>query len=247
MLEDDGCTAGILLASMGVQLTDAVRECRQLSGQFVLPYQMRTTVSAPRGSRASDKYCRDLTRRAAERELDPVFCREAELDRMVVILCRRQNNPCLVGEPGVGKTALAEGLAQRIATDRVPCALKGRRLLALDMASLVAGTKYRGDFEERFKNLLEELVRDGSSILFVDEFHDHRGCRCGGGCHRCSQHLKTGAGPGRDTNYRRYHYRRVPHPHPEGCRTGTPFRQGAGRGAYACAGAGYSQRACAAL
>ena len=101
MLEDDGCTAGILLASMGVQLTDAVRECRQLSGQFVLPYQMRTTVSAPRGSRASDKYCRDLTRRAAERELDPVFCREAELDRMVEILCRRQkNNPCLVGETG---------------------------------------------------------------------------------------------------------------------------------------------------
>ena len=147
MLEDDGCTAGILLASMGVQLTDAVRECRQLSGQFVLPYQTRTTVSAPRGSRASDKYCRDLTRRAAERELDPVFCREAELDRMVEILCRRQkNNPCLVGEPGVGKTALAEGLAQRIATDRVPRALKGRRLLALDMASLVAGTKYRGDF-----------------------------------------------------------------------------------------------------
>ena len=91
---------------------------------------------------------------------------------MVEILCRRQkNNPCLVGEPGVGKTALAEGLAQRIATDRVPRALKGRRLLALDMASLVAGTKYRGDFEERFKSLLEELVRDGSAILFVDEFH----------------------------------------------------------------------------
>ena len=91
---------------------------------------------------------------------------------MVEILCRRQkNNPCLVGEPGVGKTALAEGLAQRIAGDRVPRALKGRRLLALDIASLVAGTKYRGDFEERFKNLLEELVRDGSAILFVDEFH----------------------------------------------------------------------------
>ena len=172
MLEDDGCTAGLLLASMGLSLTEAVRECRQLSGQFVLPYQSRTAVSAPRGSRASDKYCRDLTRRAAERELDPVFCRDAELDRMVEILCRRQkNNPCLVGEPGVGKTALAEGLAQRITAGNVPQALKGRRLLALDMASLVAGTKYRGDFEERFKNLLEELVRDGSAILFVDEFH----------------------------------------------------------------------------
>ena len=117
----------------------------------------------PRGSRASDKYCRDLTRRAVDGELDPVFCRDAELDRMVEILCRRQkNNPCLVGEPGVGKTALAEGLAQRIASRNVPRMLQGRRLLALDMASLVAGTKYRGDFEERFKTLLEELVRDAA-------------------------------------------------------------------------------------
>ena len=172
MLEDDGCTAGLLLASMGVPLTEAVRECRQLSGQFVFPAQPRVSASMPRAGRASDKYCRDLTRRALDGELDPVFCRDAELDRMVEILCRRQkNNPCLVGEPGVGKTALAEGLAQRIAKGQVPRALQGRRLLALDMASLVAGTKYRGDFEERFKTLLEELVRDGSAILFVDEFH----------------------------------------------------------------------------
>ena len=172
MLEDDGCAAGLLLAEMGLSLTEAVRECRQLSGQFVLPAQPRVSASIPRGSRASDKYCRDLTRRAAEGELDPVFCREAELDRMVEILCRRQkNDPCLIGEPGVGKTALAEGLALRIAAGQVPRALQGRRLLALDMASLVAGTKYRGDFEERFKTLLEELVRDGSAILFVDEFH----------------------------------------------------------------------------
>ena len=172
MLEDDGCAAGLLLAEMGLPLTEAVRECRQLSGQFVLPAQPRVSASIPRGSRASDKYCRDLTRRAAEGELDPVFCREAELDRMVEILCRRQkNNPCLIGEPGVGKTALAEGLALRIAAGQVPRALQGRRLLALDMASLVAGTKYRGDFEERFKNLLEELVRDGTAILFIDEFH----------------------------------------------------------------------------
>ena len=172
MLEDADCAAGVMLASMGVQLTEAVRECRQLSGQFILPIQPRTSPPLPRGSRASDKYCRDLTRRAADGELDPVFCREKELDRMVEILCRRQkNNPCLVGEPGVGKTALAEGLAQRIADKQVPRMLQGRRLLALDMASLVAGTKYRGDFEERFKNLLEELVRDGSAILFVDEFH----------------------------------------------------------------------------
>ena len=111
MLEDADCAAGVMLASMGVQLTEAVRECRQLSGQFILPIQPRTSPPLPRGSRASDKYCRDLTRRAADGELDPVFCREKELDRMVEILCRRQkNNPCLVGEPGVGKTALAEGV-----------------------------------------------------------------------------------------------------------------------------------------
>ena len=172
MLEDGGCTAGVMLAAMGLQLSEAVRECRQMSGQLTLPIQPRAAAGAPRGSRASDKYCRDLTRRAADGELDPVFCREKELDRMIEILCRRQkNNPCLVGEPGVGKTALAEGLAQRIAAGQVPRALKGRRLLALDMASLVAGTKYRGDFEERLKNLLEELVRDGGVILFVDEFH----------------------------------------------------------------------------
>ena len=172
MLEDTDCAAGVMLASMGVQLTEAVRECRQLSGQFILPIQPRSASSLPRGSRASDKYCRDLTRRAADGELDPVFCREKELDRMVEILCRRQkNNPCLVGEPGVGKTALAEGLAQRIADKQVPRMLQGRRLLALDMASLVAGTKYRGDFEERFKNLLEELYRDRSTILFIDEIH----------------------------------------------------------------------------
>ena len=172
MLEDDGCTAGLLLASMGVPLTEAVRECRQLSGQFVFPAQPRVSASMPRAGRASDKYCRDLTRRALDGELDPVFCRDAELDRMVEILCRRQkNNPCLVGEPGVGKTALAEGLAQRIAKGQVPRALQGRRLLALDMASLVAGTKYRGDFEERLKNCLAEATEQGNIILFIDELH----------------------------------------------------------------------------
>ena len=180
-----------MLSAMGMQLNEAVRECRQMSGQLILPLQPRASTSAPRGSRASDKYCRDLTRRAAEGQLDPVFCREAELDRMVEILCRRQkNNPCLVGEPGVGKTALAEGLAQRIAQGQVPRALQGRRLLALDLASLVAGTKYRGDFEERFKNLLEELVRDGTAILFVDELHTVVGAGAAEGAIDASSILK---------------------------------------------------------
>ena len=191
MLEDDGCAAGLMLSAMGMQLNEAVRECRQMSGQLILPLQPRASTSAPRGSRASDKYCRDLTRRAAEGQLDPVFCREAELDRVVEILCRRQkNNPCLVGEPGVGKTALAEGLAQRIAQGQVPRALQGRRLLALDLASLVAGTKYRGDFEERFKNLLEELVRDGTAILFVDELHTVVGAGAAEGAIDASSILK---------------------------------------------------------
>lgn len=191
MLEDDGCAARLMLSAMGMQLNEAVRECRQMSGQLILPLQPRASTSAPRGSRASDKYCRDLTRRAAEGQLDPVFCREDELDRMVEILCRRQkNNPCLVGEPGVGKTALAEGLAQRIAQGQVPRALQGRRLLALDLASLVAGTKYRGDFEERFKNLLEELMRDGTAILFVDELHTVVGAGAAEGAIDASSILK---------------------------------------------------------
>ena len=170
MLEDTACTASVWLAGLGLEVPRAARECRQLSGQLVLPSSPR--MSSTRGSRPSEKYGRDLTRLAQEGQLDPVLCRDDELERMIEILCRRQkNNPCLLGEPGVGKTALAEGLAQRIASRNVPRMLQGRRLLALDMASLVAGTKYRGDFEERFKTLLEELVRDGSAILFVDEFH----------------------------------------------------------------------------
>ena len=171
MMEDGDCIGYTVMTALGVEISDAVRECRQMAGQLVLPAQPRAAAPG-RSNRASDRYCRDLTRKACDNELDPLFCREKELDRMIEILCRRQkNNPCLVGEPGVGKTALAEGLAQRIAAGKVPRALQGKRLLALDMASLVAGTKYRGDFEERFKNLLEELIRDRTAILFVDEFH----------------------------------------------------------------------------
>ena len=170
MLEDTACTASVWLAGLGLEVPRAARECRQLSGQLVLPSSPR--MSSTRGSRPSEKYGRDLTRLAQEGQLDPVLCRDDELERMIEILCRRQkNNPCLLGEPGVGKSALAEALAQRIAAGQVTPSLKGKRVLALDMASMVAGTKYRGDFEERFKNLLEELVRDGSAILFVDEFH----------------------------------------------------------------------------
>ena len=170
ILEDSSCTASRWLAALGIELPQAARECRQLSGQLVLPAQPR--MAASRTGRPSDKYGRDLTRLAQEGRLDPVLCRDSELDRMIEILCRRQkNNPCLLGEPGVGKSALAEALAQRIAAGQITPALRGKRVLALDMASMVAGTKYRGDFEERFKNLLEELYRDRSTILFIDEIH----------------------------------------------------------------------------
>ena len=170
MLEDSACTASVWLASLGIEVPQAARECRQLSGQMVLPTQPRMATS--RGSKPSEKYGRDLTRLAQDGRLDPVLCRDAELERMIEILCRRQkNNPCLLGEPGVGKSALAEALAQRIASGQITPSLRNKRVLALDMASMVAGTKYRGDFEERFKNLLEELYRDSSTILFIDEIH----------------------------------------------------------------------------
>ena len=170
MLEDSTCTASRWMLSLGVELPQAARECRQLSGQLVLPAQPR--MAASRTGRPSEKYGRDLTRLAQEGRLDPVLCRDSELERMVEILCRRQkNNPCLLGEPGVGKSALAEAMAQRIASGQITPALRGKRVLSLDMASMVAGTKYRGDFEERFKNLLEELYRDRSTILFIDEIH----------------------------------------------------------------------------
>ena len=187
MLEDTACTASVWLAGLGLEVPRAARECRQLSGQLVLPSSPR--MSSTRGSRPSEKYGRDLTRLAQEGQLDPVLCRDDELERMIEILCRRQkNNPCLLGEPGVGKSALAEALAQRIAAGQVTPSLKGKRVLALDMASMVAGTKYRGDFEERFKNLLEELYRDRSTILFIDEIHVIAGAGAAEGAIDAGQH-----------------------------------------------------------
>lgn len=121
---------------------------------------------------ALDYFCRDLTLLGAENGLDPVIGRSSEIDRIVQVLCRRKkSNPVLIGEPGVGKTAIVEGLALRIYSGRVPLPLYGKRIMALDMASILAGTKYRGQFEERLRALLKEIHDDGNVILFIDEIH----------------------------------------------------------------------------
>ncbi|HEY1867241.1 MAG TPA: ATP-dependent Clp protease ATP-binding subunit, partial [Candidatus Cybelea sp.] len=125
------------------------------------------------GTPTLSAYSRDLTQLAREGKLDPVIGRDREIDRIISILARRsKNNPCLVGEPGVGKTAIVEGLAQRIASGDPPPALRGKRLLALSLGPLVAGTKYRGEFEGRVKRILDEVKRSARDIvLFIDELH----------------------------------------------------------------------------
>ncbi len=126
---------------------------------------------APRG-KAMDIFTRDLTSPESIAQLDPVIGRDAETDRVLEVLCRRfKNNPILLGEPGVGKTAIVEGLAQRLASDQVPETLRGKRLLALDLALMVAGTMYRGEFEARLKQLVDEVRQDKDVILFIDEMH----------------------------------------------------------------------------
>lgn len=130
-------------------------------------------ASGPKRFRALAKYARNLTKLAAENKLDPVIGRDTEINRVIQILARRtKNNPVLIGEAGVGKTAIAEGLAVRMAVNDVPDSLKGKELLSLDLGLMIAGTKYRGEFEERMKNVMKEVERaEGKIILFIDELH----------------------------------------------------------------------------
>ena len=172
----DGQNGAIrLLTDCGVEPAQLYRQVAASLGGEELP--PRTRAQEPEARTASDtrqldQCARDLTRMAAEGRLDPVIGREEELARVIQILSRRtKNNPALIGEPGVGKTAVAEGLALAIADGTAPAHLLGRRVCALDLSSMVAGTKYRGEFEEKLKHVLNEVRRAGNIILFIDELH----------------------------------------------------------------------------
>ncbi len=159
---------GRLLNSLGVSGDRVLIALKQLRGN------QRVTSDEPEGTfKTLDKYTHDLTRAAREGKLDPIIGRDEEIRRTIQVISRRKkNNPVLIGEPGVGKTAIAEGLAQRIVAEDVPEGLKGKRVLALDMGALVAGSKYRGEFEERFKAVLKEVTQSqGQILLFIDEIH----------------------------------------------------------------------------
>ncbi|WP_194789076.1 ATP-dependent chaperone ClpB [Pseudomonas sp. UFMG81] len=184
---DENSKVGKLLLGQGVTkkaLENAINNLR--GGEAV------NDANAEESRQALDKYTVDLTKRAEEGKLDPVIGRDDEIRRTVQVLQRRtKNNPVLIGEPGVGKTAIAEGLAQRIINGEVPDGLKGKRLLALDMGALIAGAKYRGEFEERLKGLLNELSKqEGQIILFIDELHTMVGAGKGEGAMDAGNMLK---------------------------------------------------------
>ena len=134
--------------------------------------QNKKGKTKPEKSGAIEKYGHDLTAEAKEGKIDPVIGRSEEIERVIQVLCRRtKNNPCLIGEPGVGKTAIAEGLTLKIASGDAPEILHGKKLISLDLTGMVAGTKYRGDFEERIKSIIDEATEDEDVILFIDEVH----------------------------------------------------------------------------
>lgn len=172
LLQDASILSSRILIGLDVNLKDMNKAILRRLGVTDLRKQAKQQKAKELGTPTLDKLARDMTEVAKAGNLDPVIGRDTEVRRVVQILSRRtKNNPVLVGEPGVGKTAIAEGLAQRIVAGLVPDSLKKKRLMALDMGSLVAGTKYRGEFESRLKQVIEEIEADGHVILFVDELH----------------------------------------------------------------------------
>ena len=167
LVKEPTCSGSKLLVAMGVQPGD-------ISGGVDADETDTRIMKNGKTSKTNlKKYGKDLTTLAENNEIDPVIGRDTEISRVIEILCRRtKNNPCLIGEPGVGKTAVAEGLALQIAKGDVPELLKNKRVISVDLTCMVAGTKYRGDFEERIKNIIEEVSKDGNVILFIDELHN---------------------------------------------------------------------------
>src|ERR1700744_4334393 len=166
LLREEKCFAAEILHERGLRLV-AIRKDLARATQEKVPAQRQN-----RESSLLAEFSRDLTQAATDNQLDPLVGRDSEVERVVQILCRRtKNNPVLIGEPGVGKTAIVEGLAQRIADGDVPSFLADKRVLALDLSLIVAGTKYRGQFEERLKTIMKELMENQNSIIFIDELH----------------------------------------------------------------------------
>ena len=172
ILKEQDCYAVKFLEETGANINNIIKTLNKIvnSGESKnsLEYNSPNSSVTP----TLDKYSKDLTYEASKGKLDPVIGRQKEIERVIQILTRRtKNNPCLIGEPGVGKTAIAEGLAQKIVADEVPEILKNKRVVCLDLASMLAGAKYRGDFEERIKNSLSEVENAKNIILFIDEIH----------------------------------------------------------------------------
>lgn len=178
LLKEADCAGVRLLNTLGVNIQKIYIETLVAMGEDVNRYKEEIAASKSGKKKAVevtptlDQYSRDLTAMAAYGEIDPVIGREAEIARVIQILSRRtKNNPCLIGEPGVGKTAIAEGLAQRIASGLVPDTVRGKRVVTLDLSGMVAGSKYRGEFEERIKKVIREVTEAGNVLLCIDELH----------------------------------------------------------------------------
>ncbi|WP_371296334.1 ATP-dependent Clp protease ATP-binding subunit [Ruminococcus sp.] len=172
IIRDLDCVAAKMLITLNVNLQKLMQDIFVAAGVDPKAYQEELQDGLRGNGGAVEQFCKDLTAEAEEGKLDPIIGREEEIFRLMQVLSRRtKNNPCLVGEPGVGKTAILEGLAQRIASGIVPETMKRKRIYTLDLPGLIAGSKYRGEFEERMKGLISEVEADGDIILFLDELH----------------------------------------------------------------------------